>query len=78
MTIAKCLVICLTLHIITCDDDLKVEVVSKPEECSRSASKGDMLSMHYRGTLEDGTEFDSRSVKLTILFFRWPLTDIVL
>ena len=52
---------------VICDDtdnevlqELNIEVVSKPEECSRRSSKGDMLTMHYRGTLEDGNEFDSR------------------
>ncbi|KAF8242115.1 hypothetical protein K440DRAFT_607840 [Wilcoxina mikolae CBS 423.85] len=28
-------------------------------ECKRKSKNGDNLSMHYRGTLEDGTEFDS-------------------
>lgn len=41
-------------------DELKIEVHHKPEECLRVSKKNDMLTMHYRGTLEDGTEFDSR------------------
>ena len=28
-------------------------------ECKLKSRKGDSLSMHYTGTLEDGTEFDS-------------------
>lgn len=40
-------------------DELKIEVIHKPSECDRQSKKNDMLSMHYRGTLEDGTEFDS-------------------
>lgn len=28
-------------------------------ECKMKSRKGDSLSMHYTGTLEDGTEFDS-------------------
>lgn len=45
-----------------CDltDDLDIEVVEKPKKCERSSKKGDMLAMHYRGRLDDGTEFDSR------------------
>ena len=65
-TIVKCVLLCLISSVI-CDDtdnevlqELKIEVLSKPEECSRQTSKGDLLTMHYKGTLEDGTEFDSR------------------
>lgn len=45
-----------------CDltEDLDIEVIEKPEKCERSSNKGDMLAMHYRGRLDDGTEFDSR------------------
>merc|ERR1711956_129184 len=38
---------------------LKVEYISVPETCEQKAMNGAMLSMHYTGTLEDGTKFDS-------------------
>ena len=38
---------------------LKVEYVEVPENCDRKAMNGQMLTMHYTGTLEDGTKFDS-------------------
>ena len=57
------LILIITLFSVSlCDltDDLDIEVIEKPEKCERSSTKGDMLAMHYRGRLDDGTEFDSR------------------
>ena len=38
---------------------LDVQTVSGPTDCARRARAGDVLSMHYTGTLEDGSQFDS-------------------
>ena len=38
---------------------LKIEVLEAPEACDKKAANGQILSMHYTGTLEDGTKFDS-------------------
>ncbi|XP_039763323.1 FK506-binding protein 2 [Pararge aegeria] len=39
--------------------ELKVDVVSVPEGCSTKSKNGDMLTMHYTGTLDNGNKFDS-------------------
>lgn len=38
---------------------LQIGVKKRPETCDMRTKKGDRLSMHYTGRLEDGTEFDS-------------------
>jgi len=64
-TLKRCIIFHLFILIasVLSDDetlsDLKIEVLHKPDECERPSGKGDMLTMHYKGTLEDGNEFDS-------------------
>lgn len=47
---------------ITKNPNFKIEVLdnSVPEGCTEKSKKGDMLTMHYKGMLLDGTVFDSR------------------
>lgn len=44
---------------IRCESSLKVDVESVPELCTTKSKSGDMLTMHYTGTLTDATKFDS-------------------
>lgn len=39
--------------------EFKIETVEKPATCEKVAANGNQLTMHYTGTLEDGTKFDS-------------------
>jgi FKBP-type peptidyl-prolyl cis-trans isomerase len=41
-------------------EKLKTEILYTPEVCTSKSKQGDMLTMHYKGTLQDGTTFDSR------------------
>ncbi|KAF0296601.1 Peptidyl-prolyl cis-trans isomerase FKBP2 [Amphibalanus amphitrite] len=38
---------------------LQIGIKKRIEDCSIKSRRGDLLHMHYTGTLEDGTEFDS-------------------
>uniref|UniRef100_A0A915A9E2 peptidylprolyl isomerase n=1 Tax=Parascaris univalens TaxID=6257 RepID=A0A915A9E2_PARUN len=48
---------------VLCDEKkvarLQIGVKKRAEKCEIKSKKGDILHMHYTGTLEDGTEFDS-------------------
>ncbi|XP_036324084.1 peptidyl-prolyl cis-trans isomerase FKBP2 [Rhagoletis pomonella] len=38
---------------------VKIGIKKRAEKCEMKAGKGDTIHVHYRGTLKDGTEFDS-------------------
>jgi len=59
LTLAAIVVVSVIAEPETKESGLKVEYVSKPDSCDRVARNGDMLEMHYTGTLEDGKKFDS-------------------
>uniref|UniRef100_A0A131XZF7 peptidylprolyl isomerase n=1 Tax=Ixodes ricinus TaxID=34613 RepID=A0A131XZF7_IXORI len=40
-------------------EKLKIEVLKSADKCERKSKKGDLLAVHYKGSLLDGTEFDS-------------------
>lgn len=59
---ARLLFLTLTLALFTlslcADAELEYDTI-KNGDCARTAKKGDEILMHYEGTLEDGSEFDS-------------------
>eukprot|EP01098_Paradermamoeba_levis_P007146 TRINITY_DN2965_c0_g1_i2.p1 TRINITY_DN2965_c0_g1~~TRINITY_DN2965_c0_g1_i2.p1 ORF type:complete len:133 (+),score=31.11 TRINITY_DN2965_c0_g1_i2:113-511(+) len=55
--------LCIVLFALHCvsvlGSGLKIGVKFRPEKCDRKTKPGDSLSIHYTGTLTDGTQFDS-------------------
>lgn len=42
-------------------EEVKIEVVHRPENCSKTSKKGDLLNAHYDGYLaKDGSKFYCR------------------
>lgn len=50
---------CVFISLVQAQRELKVETIYKPEVCDVKSQIGKELTMHYTGTLEDGTKFDS-------------------
>jgi len=56
------LVACAVFVMVDCEEKtkkLQIGIKKRVDNCKMRSKKGDLLSMHYSGKLEDGTEFDS-------------------
>ncbi|KRT85585.1 hypothetical protein AMK59_2344, partial [Oryctes borbonicus] len=42
---------------------LQIGIKKRPKNCIDKSKKGDLLHVHYRGTFENGTEFDTSHIR---------------
>ncbi|KAL7304233.1 hypothetical protein TKK_0003427 [Trichogramma kaykai] len=57
--------------------ELKVEKVYVPEVCDVKSKKGDQLTMHYTGTLDNGNKFDSSLDRDTPFTFQLGVGQVI-
>ena len=65
----SCLLLLVCLVICNAQDpagnsQLQIDVIDRQQNCQTVSENGDTLSVHYTGTLINGTVFDSRLVLL--------------
>lgn len=53
------MIVFISLNVHIQGEEVDIDILHKPAECERRTRKGDMLSMHYKGVLDDGQQFDS-------------------
>uniref|UniRef100_A0A182NSD3 peptidylprolyl isomerase n=1 Tax=Anopheles dirus TaxID=7168 RepID=A0A182NSD3_9DIPT len=62
---------------VSAEGKLKIGVKKRVENCSVRTKKGDLVHMHYTGTLEDGTEFDSSIPRGNPLSFTLGMGQVI-
>uniref|UniRef100_A0A182W2T9 peptidylprolyl isomerase n=1 Tax=Anopheles minimus TaxID=112268 RepID=A0A182W2T9_9DIPT len=72
-----CLVGVALAQSVSADGKLKIGVKKRVENCTVRTKKGDLVHMHYTGTLEDGTEFDSSIPRGNPLSFTLGMGQVI-
>ncbi|XP_052891590.1 peptidyl-prolyl cis-trans isomerase FKBP2 [Anopheles moucheti] len=75
--LALCLVGLALAQSVSADGKLKIGVKKRVENCTVRTKKGDLVHMHYTGTLEDGTEFDSSIPRGNPLTFTLGMGQVI-
>ncbi|XP_053668594.1 peptidyl-prolyl cis-trans isomerase FKBP2 [Anopheles marshallii] len=75
--LALCLVGLALAQNVSADGKLKIGVKKRVENCTVRTKKGDLVHMHYTGTLQDGTEFDSSIPRGSPLTFTLGMGQVI-
>ncbi|XP_049282196.1 peptidyl-prolyl cis-trans isomerase FKBP2 [Anopheles funestus] len=75
--VVLCLVSLSLIQSVSADGKLKIGVKKRVENCTVRTKKGDLVHMHYTGTLEDGTEFDSSIPRGNPLTFTLGMGQVI-
>ncbi|KAF2361039.1 FKBP-type peptidyl-prolyl cis-trans isomerase domain [Trinorchestia longiramus] len=67
----------LTAVTISCTAALTVDVLQRTTHCNKSSSTGDRLSVHYTGSLTNGTVFDSSLPRGEPFEFRLGASEVI-
>ncbi|EDW34198.1 GL22120 [Drosophila persimilis] len=56
---------------------VKIGIKKRVENCTRRAKSGDLVQVHYKGSLQDGTEFDSSYSRSTPFSFTLGARQVI-
>ncbi|XP_064481244.1 peptidyl-prolyl cis-trans isomerase FKBP2-like [Ornithodoros turicata] len=65
-----------SIHQLRCEE-LKIDVTKAVDKCERKSKRNDLLSVHYTGKLQDGTEFDSSHARKEPFKFQIGVGQVV-
>ncbi|KAH8318862.1 hypothetical protein KR074_008360 [Drosophila pseudoananassae] len=77
MKIASLFLISAFMAVAVAEPKVTIGVKKRVENCTRKAKSGDMVHVHYKGSLQDGTEFDSSHKRGTPFSFTLGAKQVI-
>ncbi|XP_017088627.2 peptidyl-prolyl cis-trans isomerase FKBP2 [Drosophila bipectinata] len=77
MKIACLFLISAFVAVAVAEPKVTIGVKKRVENCTRKAKSGDMVHVHYKGSLQDGTEFDSSHKRGTPFSFTLGAKQVI-